>query len=102
MAHSTNPLAEPVDIKYFEEKIPVWLEEIGNTLDTHQVMLPHHSDRFYIVKMSGDRDGDGPMYPVLQKRDRSIHLRLAGLRIQHQQDVLRVLGQALGGMLPAG
>ena len=57
LAHSTNPLAEPVDLQYFEEKIPVWLEEIANTLDTHQVMLPHHADRFYIVKMTGDREG---------------------------------------------
>ena len=57
MAHSTNPMAEPVDLGYFEKKIPVWLEEIGNTLDTHQVMLPHHPDQFYVVKMSGDRDG---------------------------------------------
>ena len=57
LAHSTNPLAEPVDLQYFEEKIPVWLEEIANSLDTHQVMLPHHPDRFYIVKMTGDREG---------------------------------------------
>ena len=57
MAHSTNPMTEPVDLQYFQEKIPVWLEEIANTLDTHQVMLPHHPDRFYVVNMRGDRDG---------------------------------------------
>ena len=57
LAHSTNPLDEPVDLEYFEQKIPVWLEEIVNTLDTHQVMLLHHPDHFYIVKMKGDRDG---------------------------------------------
>ena len=57
LAHSTNPLVEPVDLEYFEKKIPVWLEEIVNTLDTHQVMLLHHPDHFYIVKMKGDRDG---------------------------------------------
>ena len=56
LAHSTNPLNEPVDLEYFEEKIPLWLEEIVNTLDTHQVMLPHHPEHFYIVKMKGDRD----------------------------------------------
>ena len=88
MAHSTNPMAEPVDLGYFEEKIPVCIEEITNTLDTHQVMLPHHPDHFYIVKMSGDRDGVGPMHTIQQGRDRSIHLRMARLRIQHQQDVL--------------
>ena len=102
MAHSTNPMAEPVDLRYFEEKIPVWLEEIANTLDTHQVMLPHHPDRFYIVKMSRRPGRVGPMHPIQQGRDRRVHLRLAGLRITRQQAVLRVLGQALGGMLPAG
>ena len=55
--HSTNPLDEPVDLEYFEEKIPIWLEEIVNTLDTHRVMLLHHPDHLYIVKMKGDRDG---------------------------------------------
>ena len=57
LAHSTNPLNEPVDLESFEKKIPVWLEEIVNTLDTHQVVLPHHPEDFYIVKMKGDRDG---------------------------------------------
>ena len=56
LAHSTNPLNKPVDLGYFEEKLPVWLEEIVNTLDIHQVMLLHHPDQFYIVKMRGDRD----------------------------------------------
>ena len=57
LAHSRNPLDEPIDLKYYEKKLPVWLEEIVNTLATHQVMLLHHPDHFYIVKMKGDRDG---------------------------------------------
>ena len=57
LAHSRNPLDEPTDLKYYEKKLPVWLEEIVNTLATHQVMLLHHPDHFYIVKMKGDRDG---------------------------------------------
>jgi hypothetical protein len=57
LAHSRNPMAKPVDLGYYEKKIPDWLEEIVNTLDTHQVMLLHHPDHFYIVKMQGDRDG---------------------------------------------
>ena len=57
LAHSRNPLDEPVDYNYFMEKIPVWLQETGNTLKTHQVMLFHHPDHFFIVKMEGDRDG---------------------------------------------
>ena len=56
LAHSRNPLDEPIDYKYFVEKIPVWLDEIVNTLETHQVMLYHHADHFYIVKMEGDKD----------------------------------------------
>ena len=48
---------EPVDLEYYERRLPVWLEEITNTLDIHQVMLLHHPDHFYIVKMNGDRDG---------------------------------------------
>ena len=57
LAHSRNPLEEPIDLKYYEKKLPVWLEEIVNTLTTHQVMLLHHPGHFYIVKMKGDRDG---------------------------------------------
>ena len=57
LAHSRNPLHEPVDYSYFMDKIPIWLEEIVETLKTHQVMLFHHPDHFYIVKMEGDRDG---------------------------------------------
>ena len=57
LAHSRNPLDEPIDLKYYEKKLPVWLEEIVNTLATHQVTLLHHPNHFYIVKMKGDRDG---------------------------------------------
>ena len=57
LAHSRNPLDEPIDLKYYEKKLPVWLEEIVNTLTTHQVTLLHHPDHFYIVKMKGDKDG---------------------------------------------
>ena len=57
LAHSRNPMDEPVDLGYYEKRLPVWLEEIVNTLDTHQVMLLHHPGHFYIVKMRGDRDG---------------------------------------------
>ena len=63
LAHSRNPMDEPVDLDYFEKKIPVWLQEIVNTLDTHQVMLLHHPDHFYIVKMKGDRDGSAQCTP---------------------------------------
>ena len=57
LAHSTNPLDEPVNYDYYLEKIPVWLDEVVNTLLIHQVMLHHHPDHFYIVKMEGDVDG---------------------------------------------
>ena len=57
LAHSTNPLDEPVDYDYYLRKIPGWLDEIVNTLLIHQVMLHHHPDHYYIVKMEGDVDG---------------------------------------------
>ena len=69
LAHSTNPLNEPVDLGYFEEKIPLWLEEIVNTLDTHQVALPHHPDHFYIVKMKGDKDASVQCTPFTKDED---------------------------------
>ncbi len=56
LAHSRNPMGVPIDYGYFMEKIPDWLEETINTLATHQVMLFHHPDHFYIVKMEGDRE----------------------------------------------
>ena len=57
LAHSRNPLDEPIDYDYYMENIPVWLDEIFNTLSTHQVMLYHHPSHFYVVKMEGDMDG---------------------------------------------
>ena len=57
LAHSTNPMDDPVDLEYYEKRLPVWLEEIVSTLEIHQVMLLHHPDHIYIVKMRGDRDG---------------------------------------------
>ena len=102
LAHSTNPMAEPVDLQYFEEKIPVWLEEIVNTLDTHQVMLLHHPDHFYIVKMKGDRDGSVQCTPFTKDATGHVHMPLAGLCFRCQQAILRVLGQTLARMHPAG
>ena len=66
LAHSRNPLDEPIDLEYYETKLPVWLEEIVNTLSTHQVMLLHHPDHFYIVKMKGDRDGSVQCTPFIK------------------------------------
>ena len=57
LAHSTNPMDEPVDLEYYEKKLPVWLDEIVNTLEIHQVMLLHHPGHCYVVKMEGDRGG---------------------------------------------
>ena len=63
LAHSRNPLDEPIDYNHFMDKIPAWLGEIFNTLETHQVMLFHHPDHFYIVKMAGDQDGAAQCTP---------------------------------------
>ena len=57
LAHSSNPLDDPPDYERYREMIPKWLDMIANTMEVHQVRLFHHTDHFYIVKMSGDRDG---------------------------------------------
>ena len=57
LAHSTNPLADQPDYERYREMIPKWLDLIANTMEVHQVRLFHHTDHFYVVKMSGDRDG---------------------------------------------
>ncbi len=57
LAHSRNPLDEPVDYGYYMEMLPQWLDLIANTLEVHQVLLFHHPDHFYVVKMWGDKDG---------------------------------------------
>ena len=57
LAHSRNPLDEPLDYDRYQKMIPQWLNLISNTLEMHQVMLFHHPDHFYVVKMCGDRDG---------------------------------------------
>ena len=44
LAHSTNPMEDPVDLEYYEKRLPIWLEEIVSTLEIHQVMLLHHPD----------------------------------------------------------
>lgn len=57
LAHSTNPLADQPDYSRYRVSIPQWLDLIASTMEIHQVKLFHHRDHFYVVKMSGDRDG---------------------------------------------
>ena len=66
LAHSRNPMDEPVDYGYYIKAIPEWLELIANTLEVHQVMLFHHPDRFYVVKLRGDKDGTVQCTPFVQ------------------------------------
>ena len=75
---------EPVDCRYFIEKIPVWLEEITNTLATHQVML-HHPDHFYIVKMEGDKDGSVQCTPFTRDPTGTVKCAWPDLRLSQKQ-----------------
>ena len=75
LAHSANPLDDPIDYDYYLINIPGWLEEIANTLSIHQVMLHHHPDHFYIVKMDGDVDGSVQCTPF--SRDMTEPVRCA-------------------------
>ena len=66
LAHSANPLGDPIDYDYYLKNIPGWLEEIAITLSIHQVMLHHHPEHFYIVKMQGEVDGSVQCTPFTQ------------------------------------
>ena len=57
LAHSTNPMADQPNYERYKAMIPKWLDLIADTMEVHQVRLFHHPDHFYVVKMSGDRDG---------------------------------------------
>lgn len=56
--HADNPLGKETDYSYFLDTVPKWLEQIKNLLECHKVYLYHHPDRFYLVKMFGDADGE--------------------------------------------
>lgn len=56
--HADNPLGKETDYRYFLDTVPEWLEQVKKLLECHKVYLYHHPDRFYLVKMFGDADGE--------------------------------------------
>ena len=56
--HADNPLGKETDYRYFLDTVPHWITQVKNLLECHKVYLYHHPDRFYLVKMFGDADGE--------------------------------------------
>ena len=72
LAHSQNPMAKPIDDEYFKVKIPIWLNEIIETLTMHQITLPHHPDQIYVVKLEGHKETSVHCIPLTKNSDNSI------------------------------
>ena len=56
--HADNPLGKETDYRSFLKVVPEWVEQVKKLLECHKVYLFHHPDRFYLVKMFGDADGE--------------------------------------------
>ena len=56
--HADNPMGRGVDYRYFIDSLPEWMSEVMSLLDCHKVYLFHRPDEFYLIKMSGDVDGE--------------------------------------------
>ena len=56
--HADNPMGRGVDYRYFMDSLPKWMVGVMNLLDCHKVYLYHRPEEFYLIKMSGDVDGN--------------------------------------------
>ena len=56
--YAENPLGNSTDYRYFMDAVPEWITQVENLLKCHKAYLYHHPDRFYLVKMFGDVDGE--------------------------------------------
>ena len=56
--HADNPMGKQTDYRYFIDTVPEWLSQVQNLLECHKVYLYHHPEEFYLIKMSGDVDGE--------------------------------------------
>ena len=56
--HADNPMGKQTDYRYFIDTVPDWLSQVQNLLECHKVHLYHHPDEFYLIKMTGDVDGE--------------------------------------------
>ena len=62
--HVENPMGAQVDLRYYMDSMPKWLEWIKNLLIEHKVFLYHHPNVFYWVRMFGGPDADVLCTPV--------------------------------------
>ncbi len=56
--HAENPLGKETDYRFFIDSAPGWVTEVMNLLECHKVYLYHRPEEFYLIKMSGDVDGE--------------------------------------------
>lgn len=57
MSAMATPTGE-TDYQYFLNAVPEWLGQVQKLLECHKVYLYHYPDRFYLVKMFSDTDGE--------------------------------------------
>lgn len=62
--HAENPLGTGVNLRYYMESVPKWLEWIMGLLREHKVFLYHHPNVFYWVRMFGGPEKDVLCTPV--------------------------------------
>lgn len=53
--HAQNPFGEPLDLDYYNLKIPRWMRKIAQLLQVHMVTL-FGNERAYVVQMGGPKD----------------------------------------------
>ena len=56
--HADNPIGGVKDFQFILDEVPNWIIEVGSLLEFHKVYLYHHPNEFYLIKMSGDMDGE--------------------------------------------
>ena len=56
--HAENPMGNEIDYRFFIDAVPGWVSEVMNLLECHKVYLYHRPGEFYLIKMSGDVDGE--------------------------------------------
>ena len=69
--HADNPMGKQTDYRYFIDTVPDWLSQVQNLLECHKVHLYHHPEEFYLIKMSGDVDGELMCIPFKTTADGS-------------------------------
>ena len=56
--HAENPMGNETNYRFFIDSVPDWVSKVMNLLECHKVYLYHRPEEFYLIKMSGDVDGE--------------------------------------------